>query len=301
MQKRKNTNLTSSLILVLASSFLIGNTAWSQETEKSETKKETASAEQTHIDTLYIWEEVVVVGSRHAPRSVKESAAPIDVLNAEELRTQAAVDMDDILRTLTPSYNIQRHGIDDEATLVRPATLRGLPPDNLLVLVNGKRRHRSGVIALLGSSLNTGSQGPDLSVIPTIAIEQMEPPARRGCRAIRLRRHRWRAQHEIARSIQRRTAGNAGRTVLRGRRSPAPNRRQYRPAALSGRFFQPQRRIPPERPNHTQRPARQRRSTEIQRLSRQEPGTDLGQPRHRRRVEHLLQRWDQPRQWHRSI
>ena len=49
-----------------------------------------------------------------------------------------------------------------------------MPPDNLLVLVNGKRRHRSGVIALLGSSLNTGSQGPDLSVIPTIAIEQME-------------------------------------------------------------------------------------------------------------------------------
>ena len=171
MQRKRNTNLASSLILFLASSLIIGNTAWSQETKKSEAAVE---KEQTHIDTLYIMEEVVVVGSRHAPRSVKESAAPVDVLNAEELRTLAAVDMDDILRTLTPSYNIQRHGIDDEATLVRPATLRGLPPDNLLVLVNGKRRHRSGVIALLGSSLNTGSQGPDLSVIPTIAIEQME-------------------------------------------------------------------------------------------------------------------------------
>ena len=123
------------------------------------------------VDTI---ETVVVVGSRSAPRSVLESAAPIDVLGAEDLRAQASIDMNDILRTLSPSYNVQRHGIDDEATLVRPFTLRGLPPDNTLVLVNGKRRHRSGVIALLGSSLNTGSQGPDLNVIPTIAVEQVE-------------------------------------------------------------------------------------------------------------------------------
>ncbi len=161
---------TVTLSLVLVGSLPIGKTAWSEETEIPEA----AAEEKAEMDTVYTLEEIVVVGSRHAPRSVKESAAPVDVLNAEELRTQAAVDMNDILRTLAPSYNIQRHGIDDEATLVRPATLRGLPPDNLLVLVNGKRRHRSGVIALLGSSLNTGSQGPDLSVIPTIAIEQME-------------------------------------------------------------------------------------------------------------------------------
>ena len=119
-------------------------------------------------------EAIVVVGSRRASRSVLESPAPIDVLGPEDLRRQAGTDMDDILRTLSPSYNVQRHGIDDEATLVRPATLRGLPPDNTLLLVNGKRRHRSGVIALLGSSLTAGSQGPDLSVIPTIAIEQIE-------------------------------------------------------------------------------------------------------------------------------
>ena len=68
--------------------------------------------------------------------------------------------------------DIQRHGIDDEAILVRPPTLRGLPPEHLLV--NGKRRHRSGAIALRGSSLSTGSQGPDISVIPAIALAQME-------------------------------------------------------------------------------------------------------------------------------
>ena len=193
MQKRIDTNLasfpanlirpfgTTVLSLVLVGSLLVGKAAWSEEAEESETvAEETAFQEEATgkggADTtvVYTLEEIVVVGSRHAPRSVKESAAPVDVLHAAELRTQAAVDMDDILRNLVPSYNIQKHGIDDEATLVRPATLRGLPPDNLLVLVNGKRRHRSGVIALLGSSLNAGSQGPDLSVIPTIAIEQME-------------------------------------------------------------------------------------------------------------------------------
>ena len=119
-------------------------------------------------------EEVVVIGSRRQARTVLESAVPIDVLSARDLRRQGNTDMDDVLRTLHPSYNVQRHGIDDEATLVRPITLRGLPPDNALVLVNGKRRHRSGVIALLGSSLNAGSQGPDLSVIPSIAIERIE-------------------------------------------------------------------------------------------------------------------------------
>ena len=158
---------TAALSLALIGSLVVGQAAWSEEAE-------TEDEEDAYTEDIYLMEEAIVVGSRHAPRSEKESAAPVDVLNADELRTQAAVDMDDMLRTLAPSYNIQRHGIDDEATLVRPATLRGLPPDNLLVLVNGKRRHRSGVIALLGSSLNTGSQGPDLSVIPAIALRQME-------------------------------------------------------------------------------------------------------------------------------
>ena len=83
-------------------------------------------------------------------------------------------DIDDMLRNTLPSYNVQRHAIDDAATLVRPATMRGLPPDNNLVLVNGKRRHRSGVIAELGGSLASGSQGPDLSSIPAMSIKQVE-------------------------------------------------------------------------------------------------------------------------------
>ena len=119
-------------------------------------------------------EEVVVVGSRRLPRLVKDSAVPVDVFGPTDLATQASTDIDDILRTQVPSYNVQRYGIDDEATLVRPITLRGLPPDNVVVLVNGKRRHRSASMALLASSLNTGSQGSDMNMIPSIALQRVE-------------------------------------------------------------------------------------------------------------------------------
>ena len=121
-----------------------------------------------------IIEEIVVVGTRRKDANVDDVPVPIDVVSGQDLMNQGASDLDDLLRTTTLSYNVQRHGIDDEATMVRPATLRGLPPDSALVLVNEKRRHRSGVIAFLGSSLNSGSQGPDLFVIPAIAIDRVE-------------------------------------------------------------------------------------------------------------------------------
>ena len=119
-------------------------------------------------------EEVVVIGSRRLPRLVKDSAVPVDVFGPRDLAAQTSTDFDEVLRTQVPSYNVQRHGIDDEATLVRPVTLRGLPPDNVVVLLNGKRRHRSGSMALLASSLNTGAQGADLNMIPSVAISRIE-------------------------------------------------------------------------------------------------------------------------------
>jgi len=119
-------------------------------------------------------DEFVVIGSRRLPRLVKDSAVPVDVFGPRDLASQTSSDIDEILRTQIPSYNVQRHGIDDEATLVRPITLRGLSPDNVVVLVNGKRRHRSASLALLGSSLNTGSQGADINMIPSIALQQVE-------------------------------------------------------------------------------------------------------------------------------
>ena len=117
---------------------------------------------------------VSVLGSRNKPRTETTSAVPIDILDGREFHNQPAVDVLDKMRTLVPSFNVSTIPIDDAATLVRPANLRGLPPDNTLVLVNGKRRHRAAVITFLGHGLSDGSQGPDISVLPSLALEQVE-------------------------------------------------------------------------------------------------------------------------------
>ena len=121
-------------------------------------------------------EEVVVVGSRRQAgrRSVSDSLVPVDVLTAEELASQPHADMAELLRTLAPSFNVNTQPISDAATVVRPVNFRNLASDHLLVLVNGKRRHRSAVIAWLGNGISDGSQGPDVSVVPSIAVRQVE-------------------------------------------------------------------------------------------------------------------------------
>ena len=118
-------------------------------------------------------ERVVVVGSRAEPRSVTESQVPIDAIPFQDVLSQGATTLDYQLRTLIPSFNVATHPISDAATLVRPATLRNLSHDHTLILVNGKRRHRSSVIAWFGG-VTDGAQGPDISTIPSIALRQVE-------------------------------------------------------------------------------------------------------------------------------
>ena len=124
--------------------------------------------------SVQLHEEVVVVGSRAQPRSATESAVPVDVITADELASQGDGDITNQLRTSVPSFNVNTQPISDAASIVRPANLRGLAPDHTLVLVNGKRRHRAAVITWLGNGLSDGSQGPDISVIPSIALRQVE-------------------------------------------------------------------------------------------------------------------------------
>ena len=119
-------------------------------------------------------EQVVVVGTRAQPRSVTASAVPIDVIRNEDFVRQGSTDLAEQLRTVVPSFNISIQPISDAATIVRPANLRNLAPDHTLILVNGKRRHRAAVITWLGNGIADGSQGPDLSVIPSIAVRQAE-------------------------------------------------------------------------------------------------------------------------------
>ena len=117
---------------------------------------------------------LVVVGSRAEPRSAIESAVPVDVIRTEDFVAQGRTDLSEQLRTVVPSFNINIQPISDAATIVRPANLRNLAPDHTLLLVNGKRRHRAAVISWLGNGIADGSQGPDISVIPSIAVRQAE-------------------------------------------------------------------------------------------------------------------------------
>ena len=117
---------------------------------------------------------IIVTGTRRTDRTVTESAVPVDVFTAQDLRVQASSDLKTVLKNLVPSFNQQRNALGDGSAFVRPPTLRGLPADQVLVLVNGKRMHRSALVQVVGGSLNRGSQGPDLSQIPTAALGRVE-------------------------------------------------------------------------------------------------------------------------------
>ena len=119
-------------------------------------------------------EELVVIGTRAQPRSVLDSSVPIDVIDSESLSDQGSSDMNFMLRTLVPSFHVNMQPGRDASALQNPINLRGLAPDHTLVLVNGKRRHRAATITWLSDGRSDGAQGPDISVIPGIALKQVE-------------------------------------------------------------------------------------------------------------------------------
>ncbi len=119
-------------------------------------------------------DEIITTGTRRKARSAIDTPAPVDVISGDDFVNNATSDMTDLLRTNVPSYNVNQQPISDAATIIRPANLRGLSPDNTLVLINGKRRHRGSVIAFLGGGISDGAQGVDISVIPAIALKQVE-------------------------------------------------------------------------------------------------------------------------------
>ncbi|NOX68586.1 MAG: TonB-dependent receptor [Gammaproteobacteria bacterium] len=126
-----------------------------------------ASAQGAQEDAI---EEIVVSGLRGKPRSSVDSAVPIDTFDASAISAVSHTDLQDVLQTLIPSYNVGRQPISDGASFIRPAELRGLPSHHTLVLVNGKRRHRAALVQIGGS----GTQGPDVATIPSVAIQTIE-------------------------------------------------------------------------------------------------------------------------------
>ncbi|TAE26682.1 MAG: TonB-dependent receptor [Cytophagales bacterium] len=118
--------------------------------------------------------EVSVVGSRNLNRSVMDSPSPIDLISLQEIAPKVAqVDLGQAMQYIAPSYNATRQTGSDGADHVDPATLRGLGPDQTLVLINGKRRHQSSLVNIFGTR-GRGNTGTDLNTIPIAAIERIE-------------------------------------------------------------------------------------------------------------------------------
>ena len=116
---------------------------------------------------------VVITGSRAANRTVANSPVPVDVISAESINHTGQTETNRVLNSLVPSFNFPQPSIADGSDALRPATLRGLSPDQTLVLVNGKRRHVSALLNINGT-VGRGSAAVDLNLIPGLAISRVE-------------------------------------------------------------------------------------------------------------------------------
>lgn len=118
--------------------------------------------------------EIVITGSRRTMRSAADAVAPVDLISAAELRQQPSPDVSNNLRVVVPSLNVNDNGISGTSAGIRPVTLRGLSPDHTLVLINGKRMGRSADVPTFSGGISDGSQSPDVSILPSIALKQVQ-------------------------------------------------------------------------------------------------------------------------------
>ncbi len=140
-------------------------------------KRLNVSAGQTELTVmlapLQTIESVVVVGTRSIGRQALLAPVPIEVVNRKQLSLTGQSETGRILQMLVPSFNFPSSSISDGTDALRPATLRGLGPDQTLVLVNGKRRHKSALLHI-NTSVGRGTAGTDFNAIPSAAIERIE-------------------------------------------------------------------------------------------------------------------------------
>jgi iron complex outermembrane recepter protein len=123
-------------------------------------------------DPPVTFNERITVGSRAAGAEA-EKAVPVDVITQQQIAASGYTETAQVIQAIAPSFNFPRPTLRDGTDTVRPATLRGLGPDQVLVLVNGKRRHQSALVHLNGS-IGRGSTGVDLNAIPLSAIDRIE-------------------------------------------------------------------------------------------------------------------------------
>lgn len=163
----KSYKLISALAVTVSSTALFvaaANPAFAQQ----DTSAQAAEAEEaTGINAI------IVTGTRRTDRTVADSTVPVDVISGEALLNSGTTETNKLLNQLVPSFNFPQPSLTDGTDSLRPATLRGLAPDQVLVLVNGKRRHQSALVNLNGS-VGRGSTAVDLNTIPPLAIERLE-------------------------------------------------------------------------------------------------------------------------------
>ncbi|MBZ2205938.1 TonB-dependent receptor plug domain-containing protein [Massilia soli] len=116
---------------------------------------------------------VVVLGSRSTAKTALDTASPVGLINIKDMQTAGPLELGKLLQTLDPSFNFSTTFISDGTDIIRPATLRGLGPDQLLVLVNGKRRHQQALVNVQ-QTIGRGSAGTDINAIPVSAIHHIE-------------------------------------------------------------------------------------------------------------------------------
>lgn len=131
----------------------------------------TAAAAQT--STPQVLDTVLLTGTRAINRSAADSESPVDVISAAELKSAGSSELATVLARLLPSLNFPRPSVTDASDAIRPAQLRGLSPDQVLVLINGKRRHTTSIVNVNGSQ-GRGSSPVDLNAIPIDAIARVE-------------------------------------------------------------------------------------------------------------------------------
>src|SRR5882724_11444851 len=118
-------------------------------------------------------EQVVITGTRVRNRSALDTAVPVDVIQSDVFQNRGVPEISQALSQALPFFNYPRPGLNDATDTVRPATLRGLSPDETLVLVNGKRRQSASVVNINGT-IGRGASSVDLNTIPDAIVKSVE-------------------------------------------------------------------------------------------------------------------------------
>ena len=168
------------LFIILAITFLClpvsTSIAQSSDTEQEEqaaqeAEEEVEEAEEEEVETVK--EEITVTGTRAEGRSAVDTPAPVDIISEEMLRATGAVETGKALQLVAPSFNFSTTFISDGTDIIRPATLRSLGADQVLVLINGKRRHQTALLNVQ-QTVARGQSGTDINAIPISAIDHIE-------------------------------------------------------------------------------------------------------------------------------